>query len=76
MYVGIKYYKGGFYAGREYTYETALPLKVGDKVITPTVNDEGQRGIVTSINLPKPNFPCRLIDTYYTEEEAKCQPNR
>ena len=69
MFVAIKYYKGGFYAGREYTYETNLPLNVGDKDITPTVSDPEQRGIVTAINIKEPSFPCRTIDTYYTEGE-------
>ena len=69
MFVAIKYYKGGFYAGREYTYETKLPLNVGDKVITPTVSDPEQRGIVTAINIKEPSFQCRTISTYYTEGE-------
>ena len=64
MFVAIKYYKGGFYGGREYTYETNLPLNVGDKVITPTVSDPDQRGIVTAINIKGPSFPCRTIDAY------------
>lgn len=71
MFVAIKYYKGGFYAGREYTYETNLPLQIGDKVVTPTISDPEQRGIVTAINLKKPDFPCRMIDTYYTEGSEK-----
>lgn len=71
MFVAIKYYKGGFYGGREYTYETNLPLNVGDKVITPTVSDPEQRGIVTAINVRKPDFQCRIIDTYYTEGSAE-----
>lgn len=66
MFVSIMYYKtpANVYAGREYTYETDLPLQIGDKVITPTKNEERQRGIVRKINLAKPSFPCRKITEF------------
>lgn len=73
MFVNIKYYKGelGGYHGREYTYETKLPLVPGDKVITPTVNEPTQRGIVTAVNVSKPKFPCREIAEYDPTEFEK-----
>lgn len=70
MYVSIRYYKSpaGVYAGAEYTYHTDLPLKVGDKVITPTVKEPRQRGIVTKVNVPQPSFPCKDITEYDVQD--------
>lgn len=67
MFVSVKYNKGGFYAGNAYTYDTSLPLKVGDRVISPTANDPFQRGIVVATDLPRPSFPCKIIEAYDME---------
>lgn len=67
MFVSIKYNKGGFYAGNAYTYESLLPLEVGDRVIAPTANDPFQRGIVVETNIPRPSFPCKSIEAYDME---------
>ena len=56
MYVKIMYYneKVGGYAGREYTYSAALPLKVGDRVMVPVAGDEPiKRALVTEIDVPE-----------------------
>lgn len=72
QYVRVQYYKEtGFYAGGRYTYETELPLNVGDKVISPTVNAPRQRGIVTDVNVPTPSFPCRRVTEYDLEAEVE-----
>lgn len=54
MIVKVSYYKPEYkaYSARGYTYRTELPLKVGDKVIAPTVNGE-QKALVTAVNLPE-----------------------
>lgn len=70
IHVKVKYWKGGFYSGAEYTYKTALPLAPGDKVIAPTAKELRQRGIVTEINVPAPSFPCKEITEYDPEQEV------
>lgn len=69
MFVSIKYYKSAanVYSGGEYTYETDMPLQVGDKVITPTAKELRQRGIVTKTNVPQPAFACKRITEYDVE---------
>lgn len=71
MFVSIKYWRDEChgYTGSPYTYETHLPLKYGDRVITPTVKAADQRGIVVAVDVPSPKFPCREITEYYKEEE-------
>ena len=66
MFVNIKYYKGNLegYHGGKYTYRTKLPLKVGDKVIAPTLKEPTQRGIVVEVNVAEPYFDCREITEY------------
>lgn len=75
MFVGIWYLKtpANVYVGRNgakteaescYIYETDLPLQIRDKVITPTRNEERQRGMVKMINLPAPNFECKKITEF------------
>ena len=64
MYANVQYYKGGFYAGASYTYETGLNLCVGDKVIAPTKNEPRQKAIVTQVNVMAPKFACRKIEEY------------
>ena len=70
MFVSIMYYKtpANVYAGKEYTYETDLPLQIGDKVITPTAKEPRQRGIVTMLNVAQPGFDCRKITEYDLDE--------
>lgn len=51
----VKYWKGELlngYAGREYTYLSDLPLRVGDKVVAPTAKEPMQKAIVVATNLP------------------------
>lgn len=75
MYAGVKFYRESAqgYAGRAYSYETELPLKVGDRVIVPA--GEGKnRAIVTEVNVPRESidpayFPLKRI-TEYDEPEA------
>lgn len=55
MYVSARFFneKAGGYAGRDYTYRTVLPLTVGDQVLVPTGNDDGdKRALITAVNLP------------------------
>lgn len=64
MFVGVKYLKdGNVYAGRDYTYSTALDLKVGDKIIAPTAKGES-KAIVTALNLDEPKFACKEITKF------------
>jgi hypothetical protein len=70
QFVKVKYRRqGGVYFGGEYTYQTELPLAVDDKVITPTVNEPRQRGIVTQIGVASPKFQCREITEYDPDAE-------
>ena len=72
MFVGVKYYKSfGGYGGRDYVYETELPLAVGDLVIAPTVNEPRQKAMVTAVDLPRPAFQCREITEYDLSEPAE-----
>ena len=72
MFVKVQYYKGdGWYGGGHYTYETALPLVEGDKVIAPTVNEPRQRAVVKAVNVVPPSFPCREIAEYDPEAEVE-----
>ena len=75
MFVGVKFYRESAqgYVGRAYSYETDLPLKVGDRVIVPA--GEGKnRAIVAEVNVPQESinpayFPLKRI-TEYEEPEA------
>lgn len=73
MYVGVLYFKEDVdgYAGKTYSYFTNLPLKVGDKVIAPTVKNPEQRAMVASIDLPEPPFSCKEITRYYVPEPVE-----
>lgn len=53
MYISVVYKRSGTedYGGRPYTYKTALPLAVGDKVICPTARGDSPAQ-VAEINLP------------------------
>lgn len=49
MYVKVKFIKNGEPRGREYTYKSTFPVRVGQEVILPG----GGNGIVTEINVPE-----------------------
>lgn len=53
MYVKIKYYKEDLagYGGREYTFDTKLPLIPYQKVLVPSNDGESKKALVTEINL-------------------------
>lgn len=46
-----KYSSDGGYGGRNYSYFSAIPLKVGDEVIAPTKHGES-KAVVTAVDLP------------------------
>lgn len=48
MYVKVKFIKNGEPRGREYTYKSTFPVRVGHEVILPG----GGNGVVTEINVP------------------------
>ena len=76
MYVGVKFYRESAqgYVGRAYSYETDLPLRVGDRVVVPA--GEGKnRAIVTEANVPQESinsafFPLKRITEYDEAEVA------
>lgn len=49
MYVKVKFIKNGEPRGREYTYKSTFPVRVGQEVILPG----GGNGVVTEINVPE-----------------------
>lgn len=49
MYVKVKFIKNGEPRGREYTYKSTFPVRVGQEVILP---GDGN-GVVTEINVPE-----------------------
>ena len=53
MYVSVVYKRPGSdeYGGRAYTYKTALPLIMGDRVICPTARGDSPAQVV-EVNLP------------------------
>lgn len=48
MYVKVKFIKNGEPRGREYTYKSTFPVRVGHEVLLPG----GGNGVVTEINVP------------------------
>lgn len=74
MYVKVKFFRKSAmgYVGREYTYETDLPLHVMDKVVVPAGAGGKNRAIVTAVDVPEIDinpayFPLKRI-TEYDEE--------
>lgn len=53
MLVNVRYYKPKLngYCGNAFTYRTALPLRVGEKVIAPTKGGDN-RAIVVETDVP------------------------
>ena len=49
MYIKVKFLKNSEPHGREYTYKSTFPVRVGQEVIPPG----GGNGIVTEINVPE-----------------------
>ena len=49
MYIKVKFLRNGEPHGREYTYKSTFPIRVGQEVILPG----GGNGIVTEINVPE-----------------------
>lgn len=62
MIVNIKYFKPRMNAffGNAFTYRTALPLKVGDKVMAPTKGGD-KRAMVVEINVPESRVDERIM---------------
>lgn len=62
MLVNIRYYKPlhKAYAGNAFTYRTAMPLKVGDKVMAPTKGGD-KRAMVVEINVPESRVDERIM---------------
>lgn len=76
MIVEVKFYrqKAQAYAGFGYSYDTDLPLNVGDRVLAPAAKGKN-RAIVVAVNVPRiavnPNyFPLKKI-TKYDDPEVK-----
>jgi len=74
MIVEVKFYreKSQAYVGRGYSYDTEMPLKVGDRVIVPATGGKN-RAIVTEVDVPAENinpdyFPLKQIAEYDTPE--------
>lgn len=74
MIVEVKFYRMSAmaYVGRGYSYDTELPLKVGDRVIVPAAGGKN-RAIVTAVDVPAENinpdyFPLKKITEYDTPE--------
>lgn len=77
MLVNVRYFKPQLngYAGNAFTYKTALPLKVGDRVIAPTRGGDN-RAMVVEINVPEGRVDERVMPllreiTQYDAEEAQ-----
>lgn len=76
MYIKVMYFKDeqGDYGGRPYTYATELPLKVGDKVLAPTVSGD-KKALVAQTEVPEGEIDIRWADkiksvTAYDNGEA------
>lgn len=74
MIVEVKFFreKSQAYVGRGYSYDTEMPLKVGDRVIAPAAGGKN-RAIVTAVDVPAENinpgyFPLKQIAEYDTPE--------
>lgn len=62
MLVNIRYFKPlhKAYAGNAFTYWTAMPLTVGDKVMAPTKGGD-KRAMVVEINVPESRVDERIM---------------
>lgn len=62
MLVNIRYYKPlhKAYLGNNFTYRTALPLTVGDKVMAPTQGGD-KRAMVVEVNVPESRVDERIM---------------
>lgn len=70
MYVKVKFIKNGEPRGREYTYKSTFPVRVGQEVILTG----GGNGVVTEINVPKEEverFKDRIKEIESVVEESK-----
>lgn len=70
MYIKVKFLKNGEPNGREYTYKSTFPVRVGQEVILTG----GGNGIVTEINVPEESvegFKDKIKEIESVEEESK-----
>lgn len=70
MYIKVKFLKNGEPHGREYTYKSAFPVRVGQEVLLPG----GGNGIVTEINVPEESvesFKDKIKEIESVVEESK-----
>lgn len=70
MYIKVKFLKNGEPHGREYTYKSEFPVRVGQEVILPG----GGNGIVTEINVPEESvesFKDKIKEIESVVEESK-----
>lgn len=72
--VEVKFYreKAQAYVGRAYSYDTTLPLNVGDCVVVPAGTGKN-RAIVVAVNVPEESinpdyFPLKKIEEYDVPE--------
>lgn len=70
MYIKVKFLQNGKPNGREYTYKSTFPVRVGQEVVLPG----GGNGIVTEINVPEKeveSFKDKIKEIESVEEESK-----
>lgn len=70
MYIKVKFLKNGEPHGREYTYKTTFPVRVGQEVLLPG----GGNGIVTEIDVPEKeveSFKDNIKEIESVVEESK-----
>ena len=70
MYIKIKFLKNGEPNGREYTYKSTFPARVGQEVLLPG----GGNGIVTEIDVPEKDvesFKDKIKEIEEVVEERK-----
>ena len=69
-YYEIKYLNSdGTQSARAYTYYSALELRLGQKIVSPTFKNDKQVGMVVAVNCPDPGFACKEITEIIPEEE-------
>lgn len=69
MYIKVKFIKNSEPHGREYTYKSTFPVRVGQEIILPG----GGNGVVTEINVPEEeveNFKDRIKEIESVVEES------
>ena len=70
MYIKVKFLKNSEPHGREYTYKSTFPVRVGQEVILPG----GGNGVVTEINVPAKeveSFNDKIKEVESVVEESK-----